>query len=71
MKRSLMVFQHIFGEKYSFETVTSRPKLRHKVQNMLAEMESEGIDDVFLSQIKSGDHRKAARLLKAQLPVYQ
>lgn len=71
MKRSLMVFQHIFGNKYSFESVTSRPKLRHKVQNMLAEMESEGIDDIFLSQIKKGDHRKAKKLLIKQLPVYK
>ena len=63
LKRSLTVFQHIFGKSYKFSGKKSRPFIVHKIQNQLKEMESTGLDDLFISQFKSGDHRKAEKLL--------
>ena len=71
LDRALRVFQHIYGKNYTFIPVKSRPKLLHKIQNMLAEMESVGLDHLFLTQIKKGDHRKAETLLKKELPMYK
>ncbi len=70
LKRSLVVFQHIFGKPYKFVGKKSRPFIIHKIQNQLKEMESTGLDDLFISQFKPGDHRKAERLLLKELPIY-
>jgi len=70
MSRSLTVFQHVFGEEYSFIGKKSKPFIVHKIQNQLKEMESTGLDDLFLSQFKSGDHKKAEKLLVKELPIY-
>ena len=71
MSRALGVFKHIFGEKYKFTVVKSRPFIVHKVQNMFAELESYGLDDFFLSQIAKGKHQKAEKLLYRQHGMYK
>ena len=70
LSRSLKVFQHIFGKEYSFIGKKSKPFIVHKIQNQLKEMESTGLDDLFISQFKSGDHKKAEKLLLNELPIY-
>ena len=70
LQRSLKVFQHIFGNEHGFIGKKSKPFILHKIQNQLEEMESSGLDDLFLSQFKSGDHKKAERLLIKELPIY-
>ena len=58
------------GDEHDFIGKKSKPFILHKIQNQLEEMESSGLDDLFLSQFKSGDHKKAERLLIKELPIY-
>jgi uncharacterized SAM-binding protein YcdF (DUF218 family) len=71
MSRALRIFQHIFGKSYTFHAVKSKPFILHKIQNSLQELESDGLDQLFLSQVKVGDHRKAEKLLFKFLPFYK
>ncbi len=68
LRRSVGIFKHIFGTKYSFVGIKSKPKILHRVRNALAEFESEGLDIFFLSQVKVGDHKQAEKLLYQELP---
>ena len=63
LNRALRAFKHIFGKGYTIVGVKSKPFIVHKIQNAFAELESEGLDQLFLSQIAKGKHQKAEKLL--------
>jgi uncharacterized SAM-binding protein YcdF (DUF218 family) len=63
MGRALGLFKHVFGKQYKITPVRSKPFLAYKIQNMFAELESYGVDELFLAKVPQGKHEKAEKLL--------
>tara|TARA_Y100000034_G_C6892429_1_gene410817 strand:+ start:272 stop:838 length:567 start_codon:yes stop_codon:yes gene_type:complete len=71
MKRSLMIFMHIFGHGYNFIGVASNLHPVHKLHLFFTELRSLSLDTFILSKVKIGDHIKAEKLIRKLMPIYR
>lgn len=71
IKRALRLFEHVFGDRYIFFGVSSKPTLAHRMQMMLREWEMKEIETVLLSTIARGEHNKAKKFMCEFVPRYK
>ena len=64
MKRSLLVFHHIFGKGYQFTPAKSFPFSRKIITKTIKEFGYIKATKIILLQIPLGDHRKAETVLR-------
>ncbi len=70
LKRSLEIFEYVFGSKYSFSGIGSHPSIPHRIWLALKEWRNYDFDLFVLAQAKEGDHRKIERYMRKMVPRY-
>lgn len=70
MKRSLFVFQYIFGDSFTFTPFRSFPLSTGTLIRKFKEFKKFEATRLFFTNIQKGDHLKSEKLLKTILPLY-